>query len=198
MKRLNIIFLVGLVSGCTSMLTHVRFNDSEVIGQAGAMAKMMHCVETGNLSPDMAYRYGLASTQLLSVSVYDKALYEQTYKSVQNEAVQVLSSGAVTQQQFEAFCDELSQELPRLTGNVHRQYLNITQKRQADVTGMTQSLASKQNNSYHYNSPAAPLPSGQINFGQPLAGDSTKHYLVNTVDGQRQCFVTQSGYVNCL
>lgn len=75
-----------IVAGCTSMLTHQRFEDQAVILQAQRMAALTTCVDKGVISGGDVYAYGYAMSQLYSVSVYNEKLYESTYHSAKQQA----------------------------------------------------------------------------------------------------------------
>jgi hypothetical protein len=144
--------MIGLLTGCTSMLPHYRFDNPTVVGQAEGMAYAITCVERGLAPGELVYGYGFAVSQLLSVSVYDKELYEFAYEEKKAELADHLPPGYADE------CSEMSADLPRMTENVFSQYATITQSRQNALTDLSQSLGSiKPSVPYNQQQPSTPL-----------------------------------------
>lgn len=188
-KWLGVVMLPTMIIGCTSMLPHYRFADHEVTGQAQGMAIAMSCVEKGLAPGAPVYAYGYAVSQLYSVSVYNKRLYEETYQNTKSQL------DAYFPDKYLSGCSEISSQFPRMTDNILQQYRSISQDRQAALAGMSQSAASIGNNLPTYSQPSTIMPSGQVTFGLPE--NQSNHYLVNFGGGQRMCTATSSGYVFC-
>jgi hypothetical protein len=170
------------------MLTHYKFDNPTVVGQAEGMAYAINCVERGLASGELVYAYGYAVSKLYSVSVYDKELYEFAYEEKKSELSNSLSSGHLRE------CSRIATDLPEMTENVFRQYASITQSRQEDVANLSQSLGSIKP-AMPYNQQPISVSSPKADFG--LKENKTKHYLVNFGSGQRICTATSSGYVFC-
>lgn len=178
-----------VMTGCTSMLPHYRFNDAMVVKQAESMAIVMTCVDKDLASPQIVYAYGSAASRLLSVSVYNEKLYAESYQKKKAELDDYFP------EQYSSGCSQVPIQFPRMTDNILRQYAEITQEREVALTGISQSAADFRKNLPTYNQKSAPLPSAQVQFGLPQ--NKTNHYLVNFGSGQRVCSVTSSGYVIC-
>lgn len=182
--------MIGLLSGCVSMLPHTRASDDQVVGMATGMALTVTCVEKGMTDPNIGYPFTTVATDLLSVSVYNETLYESTYRNRVEKFNRDLPSSLAVE------CDAVNREIPSLTLLFRERYARIAQARSDALRGIARDFANFQPGytSYTY----LPMPSGQVSFGQASNSERTHHYLVNTSTGQRQCSVTPSGYVNCM
>jgi len=188
-KSVIAIATLGLLTGCVSMLTHTRFSDSEIIGQAENMAFANTCSEKGLAPGAGVSAYGYAVTQLLSVSVYNKNLYEKTYKDRKSLLARY------SPESYSEECKELTSILPMATKNVSDQYIDISRARQAEIAGMSQSTAAFGRSMPSYNQQYNQPSHNQANFSP--SANQTNHYLVDFGSGQRLCMSTNSGYVRC-
>ena len=188
-KTVLAILVASNITGCVSMLTHKRFSDTEVKGQAEGMAFALKCVENDLAPGNLVYAYGNAMSQLFSVSVYNNNLYEETYRNTSNEISRYPASSYAND------CREMSRELPRMTSNVLKQYESIANARKADLLGMSHSLSSSSVSFTNYNYQSN-LPTGNNTNFIP-APNRPNHYLVDFGRGQRICTATSSGYVRC-
>lgn len=184
------IFSPLLLTGCASMFTHNVFSDDAIRGQSQVMALGMKCVESGLAPGEPVYAYGQALSQLFTVSVYNKVLYENSYKA----AVSAYSNYFPPSHASE--CGKVEYRFPQQTAVLRAQYNDIATTRRMEMSGLGQQL------SQGIASPAGTIP--QYNSA-PVAGstysqskeNSPKHYLVNTGSGSRLCTATDSGYVYC-
>jgi len=190
-QKTTIILMSVIVAGCTSMLTHQRFEDQAVILQAQQMAALTTCVDKGVISGGDVYAYGYAMSQLYSVSVYNEKLYESTYQSTKQQ----VNTEIVQKEELEKACNLVTQKLPPITQSITQQYISIMQDRQAELSGMSQSASSLGSNMPAYTQTSISMPANQVGFGSD--NNKTKHYLVNFGSGQRLCSATASGYVRC-
>ncbi len=183
------VLICGIITGCTSMLTHQRFDDQAVISQAQRMAGLTTCVDKGLSPGGEVYAYGYAMSQLLSVSVYNEKLYESTYQSTRQQASNAQKS------EMEPICRQIPEKLPPITQSVTQQYISIMQSRQAEMAGISQSAASFGSNMPAYTQTSTLTSTNQANQGTNY--NKTNHYLVDFGSGQRLCTATASGYVRC-
>lgn len=188
LKRTTIIVISVIITGCTSMLTHQRFNDQEVILHAQRMAALTTCVDKGLASGGEVYAFGYAMSQLFSVSVYNANLYESTYQNTKQQANNAQKS------QMEGPCSQIPEKLPPITQSIVQQYTSIMQSRHADLTGLSQSAASFGSNMPTYTQTSISIPTNQFSAD---SNNKTNHYLVDFGNGQRLCTATASGYVRC-
>lgn len=188
-KALPTTLAIGLLGGCVSMLPHLQLNESTTRQTARGVAEAVTCVSKGMTSASIGYPVAQAVSDLLSVSVYDESLYENTYQQVMAELAQYPQSSLASE------CAKVTAQGPRAAQVLRERYQGLRASRAQALTGMSQSLANY-NPGGHATYSHIPMPSGQVTFGQQT-GPSTQHFLVNTGNGQRQCFVTRSGYVNC-
>jgi hypothetical protein len=193
-RVVGIIMAAGALGGCVSMLTHVRYSDAETTQNATRMALVMACVDRGLLPGEVAYSYGYAFSQLLSVSVYDKDLYEKTFQKVRTDAASDEHSESASRG-----CRTASEALPQVTANVMQRYNEIRAARGIDLSSMSAQAASigrpLPSTTPNYGPMYGMMPSSQVNFGMPAK--QPNHYLVETGQGQRLCTATASGYVYC-
>ena len=153
------------------------------------MAIAVGCVEK-DLSPgEPVFAYGYAVTQLYSISVYDKELYEATYLRKKRELDNHFPA------QYAPGCREMSTAFPVMTDRVLRQYAEIRGERQASLAEMSKSAASFGATPPKYYQSSVPPASSQVNIGLPER--KSRHYLVDFGGSQRQCTVSSSGYVFC-
>lgn len=188
-KTMGMIFTSAILAGCVSALPHLRFSDTEIKSNGENMAFAATCAEQGLISGEAVYAYGYAVTEMLSVSVYNKDLYEKSYKNRKD---------LLTKHSPESYKDEcykFAEFLPTGTRNVINRYSDIVQSRQSSLVGMGQTAASFGNNMPVYNQQNIQIPSGQVNFNS--TANLTNHYLVDFGQGQRLCIATSSGYVRC-
>lgn len=188
-KKIAAAGLLVTLAGCASMFTHISFSDKEIVGQAENMAFGATCVENG-FTPGASYHaYGYAVSQLLSVSVYNKNLFEKTYK----ERKRLLSN--YSPKSYKSKCKELTKFLPTGTKNVTNQYVRISRQRQSEISGLSQSASSFSSNMPTYSQQNISSTSNEVNFGS--SSNQTNHYLVDFGQGQRMCMSMPSGYVRC-
>lgn len=192
LKQCAVAVLAGFwLSGCASMLTHYNFSDDIVKVNAKALAAAMTCVDMGLASGETVYAHGYAVSQLLSVSVYNKALYETSYqenRALAKSDFQNSPSVAAT------LCSKIQSEFPTMTQNVLRQYNAISQERRQELVGLSRSASSFGSNMASFTPPIAPAPV-TATFGPPV--NKPTHYLVDFGKGQRMCTATSSGFVYC-
>lgn len=180
------------LSGCVSMLNHFRFSDSDVTSQARNMAFVMTCVENGMTDGALGYSFAHAMTNLHSVAVVDKSLYEKTYRNLR-EHLASSSSNA-----YAADCSRINKEVPTMLPIMRARYEETMQRRRMDAVGMSQTLSQTGvNNSFNPVYMPVSIPSGQVTFGSRQTGPRMHHFLVDIGQGQRQCSVSESGYVLC-
>lgn len=174
------------LTGCTSMLSHYRFSDAEIRNQAGAMALAVACVEKGLAPGQMVYEYGYAVGKVYEVSVYNKHLYSNWYRTSKEANDKYFSS------EMASHCAEIPAHFPQLTARLLQRYQEISQARANDMAQMGSQMASVGGN---YQQPSS--MSFQSAPAVPAQKNSTNHYLINTESGMRMCMVSASGYVNC-
>lgn len=181
--------------GCVSMLTHLRYSDSEIQSQADTVALVLTCAEKGVIGSGSAHALAHAITDLHSVSVFNKHLYEATYQA--KRAQYRNSIPYPPRQSLEASrCAEFEESADAGISLMRRKYAEIAQARQRDLVGMGQSLSAFGSSSYS-SSMYVPMPTNEVTFGQQQSRN-VDHFLVNTGSGLRHCSVSSSGYVNCL
>ena len=171
------------------MLPHYRFSDDTMAYNAQTFARLMWCANNGHTPPSLVHAYGSATTQLLSISSYDKELYESEYRR-NYEAIH--SSTAVP---YGDYCDEATEKLPNYINNVNEQYRSMMRERMGTLAQMQQ-----QAGTFATSLPTYDQPMGYVPTQPPeLEVDKNTHqyYLVNTSNGQVVCSATDAGYVNC-
>lgn len=192
MKAKLFVAATSLLAGCTSMLTHYRYSDPEIIGQARSMALVMTCVENGLVDAAVGYSFAHVVTDMHSIAVYNRDLYEKNYQDSRNYFSKYSSS------QYSAECEKFSDQAPSMVPLMRTKYEETMRQRQRDLTGMSQSF-----NSLGMNAASGTtytpisMPSGKVTFGQEKSKQSTNNFLINTNNGHRQCSVSESGYVIC-
>jgi hypothetical protein len=156
------------------------------------MALAMTCMENGLVDGTLAYSFAHTISNLHSVAVYNRELYETTYRNARTYLAQQPTS------LYLADCTRFNKEVPAGLPVLRARYEEIVQDRRRDAIGMSQSLASMGNSSFsNVTYIPVPMPSGQVTFGQSQIGPRINHFLVETGRGQRQCSVSESGYVLC-
>lgn len=190
-KTLLLPMLLINISGCVSMLSHFKFSDSETKNQARNMAVVMTCIESGLTDRALGYSYAHAVSNIYTIAVYDKEIYEKAYSGFHH----YFSNS--TARAYEADCNRFNQEGPAVVTTLRTRYNEMLQRRQIDAVGMSASLSATGRASYsNYNYIPVAMPSNQVTFGQQ-SGPTTHHFLVDTGSGQRQCSVSNAGYVLC-
>lgn len=180
--------MVGLV-GCASFLPHHSFSDEETRSDASSFAYLVTCANRGLAPKDVVHRFGYAYNQLLSVSVYNKSLYEQTYQEYMSGYAKDFST------QMAAMCAGIPRDLPRITEMTLQKHASIMASRNAAIQSMGASLASYNPGTQTYYQPQMMLNNNQPTFGLPAS--NSNNYLINSSGGQRLCNVSTSGYVRC-
>lgn len=174
------------------MLTHFRYSDSDIIGQARSMALVMTCVENGLIDGEVGYSFAHVVSDLHSVAVYNRDLYEKSYRDSRDYF------SRYSPKHYSTECYQFSNQAPSMIPMLRQKYEETMHKRQTDLIGMGQSFKSigmSAVSSTTYT--PIPTPSGQATFGQEKSNQSTNHFLINTNKGHRQCSVSESGYVIC-
>lgn len=187
-KKIALVAGVGLLAGCASFLPHNPMSDEETQSSAAKIAYIVTCAKRGLAPVETVQRFGFAAHQLLSVSAYNEALFDDTFR----EYMEGYSSDFP--KQMEAMCADISRDLPNATASLIQRYNSIMASRNAAIQGMASSMSSY-NPPVQY--PAAPIiyNSNQPNFGVPQSGSS--NYLINTPNGNHLCNAAASGYVRC-
>lgn len=188
-KKISIVLLPLVLTGCVSMLSHNRYSDDVVDYQARSMAMAVDCVENGLASGSIVYALGNALTNMYSVSVYNKDLYEKKYAEYKN----ILSNTPTYN--YSNACSEISSKAPPLIRELSNNYIRIVQARQRDLMAISQSTSSLSNNVPNYSQSYTPMPEPSVDFALPK--EKPSHYLVDFGNGQRRCTATPSGYVFC-
>lgn len=166
------------------MLPHQTLDDRTVEGAATFVAHTLNCAENGHIPSDPVYAYGKAQTDLLSVSSYNKKLYEETFQRVKDEQAH--------SPRRKQDCQAMSAQLPSMIEGTRRRYNELKAARMEALVGMSQPYPSYQPSAYSYN---VPQPSGEVKFGPPTSPN--QHYLIQGNGRQSLCTVTPSGYVIC-
>lgn len=172
----RLLVLVLLLTGCETLLPHTKVSDESVIANAKFMYQLQDCAQRGLISQELLTPYSLAVTQYMHAVVLNRKLYEDTY-----------AAGAPRVPTSE--CPEVTPHLARMTANVRRQ----TQEALAwQSSGGSRSSRTVQTVQVDF-----PInqPKGEVNLTGNQSG--TKHYLINTGSGTKQCHVTSSGYTFC-
>jgi hypothetical protein len=172
------------------MLSHYRFSDEQVQSGAVGMALAMSCAENGLVPKELAYSLGNSMTQLYSVSVYNKSLYEATYSEARREL------GRAPVNEYQEYCRDVISGAPEIINEANRRYASMTSTRQAELLSMSNSLSSMGGNFSSFGQSQLPISTGVHSF-QP-AENRPNHYLIDFGRGQRICTATASGYVRCM
>lgn len=191
---------VGL-TGCETMMFHVKLTDTAARAIAQGNAMVNECLARDLLSPRLAYPFSAISAQTLDITVVDEELYKSTYEMY------------ARQYRNEVFmddeCSELARGLPQGTRLLQAQYLDVSRRLSAGrAEESRQWLATM--NSFSQNisrfgvssmvrAPAADARAPywpKVSYSQERP-DSVG-YLVNTSKGMVQCRVTSKNFVFCL
>lgn len=191
---MRVVVLSGLVllGGCASMVGSYQINDESVISQAQLASAVSYCGLQGKISKDAVSEFEQAMERLHSVSTYNKDLYAQAYRDGQEKFKDL-----TTEEQVKS-CSEGASMLPLGITHLNTLYTNIIQARSVEMNSIGQSIAAF-GNSINQNAPR-PVPytyTPPQTQGFTPQSDDTKHYLIQTDQGNKLCAVTPSGYVNC-
>lgn len=182
-------FLVLLVapylSGCVSMLTHLNWSDEIVVKHASANAAVLTCADKNLMPPGNAYAFSHALTDLYSVSVYNKNLYEQTFARVKSEATAKANA---------ADCDFINTKATELIPAMRARFAEISGQRGADLMAMSNTLGQMRPAMYSQVYIPAPAPA-PVTFGQM---NETRRFLVHTPSKNFQCLINASGFAYCI
>lgn len=193
MKKLYVTVVSAFaLSGCVSMLPHYRYSDDFIGKQGRNMSAVVTCGDRGWVDQSLVYEYAHAVSELLSVSVYNEAVYSGAYKQGMAELATSIPDT------FKHLCDRFAAEAPEMTATVRRQYAELRRDRQAALIGMTQSLSSigaGTGQTLRYL--PAPAPVAPVTFGVKQVTTGPHHFLVNSGSGMLRCSVSDSGIVIC-
>ena len=180
---------LGILGGCASFLPHQQFSDDEVKSNAASFAYLVTCADRGLAPKEDVYRFGIAYNQLLSVSAYNKSLYEKTFQEYMEGYTNDFPA------QMAAMCVSIPRELPRITELALQKHASIMAARNVAIQGMASSLATYSPGTPSYYQPQLILNNTQPAFGPTTTGSN--NYLINSDKGLSLCNVSQSGYVRC-
>lgn len=171
------------------MLPHLVLEDNTTQQAAYMLATSVTCAQHGFSSPDLVGSYASAQTDLLSVTSYNKVLYEDIYV----RRIAWLAENKPGGLGLSPECSGLNPELPQTVSAFRQRYVELQTSRGNAVADMGYQAGSYRPQAYDFGVPA---PSGQVSFGE-VAAPSTQHYLVDVGNGQRLCTVSSSGYARC-
>jgi hypothetical protein len=177
-----LILVAPYLSGCVSMLTHLNWSDDFVIKHASANAAVLTCADKNLMPLGNAYAFSHALTDIYSVSVYNKALYEQTFARVKSETIANASA---------ANCDFINTKATELIPAMRAKFAEISSQRGADLLAMGNTLSQMRPATYSEVYIPAPAP---VTFGQM---NETRRFLVHTPSKNFQCLINSSGFAYC-
>lgn len=170
------------LGGCVSMLTHLNWPDEFVVKHASANAAVLTCADKNLMPPGNAYAFSHALTDIYSVSVYDKSLYEQTFASVKKEWTATANA---------ANCDYVNTKATELIPAMRAKYAEISSQRGADLMTMGTTMSQMRPATYSQVYIPEPAP---VTFSQV---SETRRFLVHTPSKNFQCLINSSGFAYC-
>lgn len=187
MKNHLILCAAIVLTGCTSMFTHISYSDEDIRGNARNIALFDSCSANGITSTENVENFKSAFAQLLTVAVYDEKVFANSY----NQTKAQLENGIPNN--LETRCREFDNIAVRLIEKLNEKYSSISRQRRQDIGTLIQSANSYQPPKFNYQPQTPSLVQPSFGLSQP----STSHYLVDTGKGQRLCSISSSGVAMC-
>lgn len=190
--KLGLLLLISSLMGCETMMAHYSISDKVADGYGRATAMAVGCADSGFIPKLDAYALGYYTTQLLDISVYNHAAYEQGHRDTLNK-LEGLSG-----YQLESGCSSVMKAFPQVTNTMKKRYEDTAEylsvARAQEFNQMLATLAEPTTTPV-YTAPTI-TPDNKVDFGQG-DGAGYNHYLINTSSGLTQCHVSSSGYTFC-
>lgn len=162
-----------------------------------------YCIELG-ASPEVYHDYRQTASKVLAIAELDSETYKETYSAL------VTKYNQGTKEEISEGCNKSVNSVMRVAQILEEAYpemlarLTAQQQQEAEawanaITFLSQAATVTGNAVQQSTQPAyIPMPSGKVTYTNPAnTGSSYNHYLIQTPTGQKQCHVSNSGYIFC-
>lgn len=194
MIRSNIVILSFALTGCAGMLTHIDLSDKSITSAGRLLALIETCAEVELSPPELASEYIAANNNILSVSSFSAAKYEEAYKDAK------LSLRDSMKNQYSSDCGKFNEEGPALIKYMRDRYDGVSAARRSDIRDVLSSIsAMNPNNQQTYQAPTF-RPAPQVTMPSAFSPtNKPQSYLINSEKGMsiKHCKKTDSGVTIC-